>query len=357
MTADEERNAQPTSTAPQHAVDLANALGAGTLPPRLLDRGRRPVQGPLHRGHVRRGPAARPPLPPHEVRVRAASCATRPTVPWRVYRPAIVVGHSQTGEMDKIDGPYYFFKAIQRIRHALPEWLPLVGLELGETNIVPVDYVAAAMDHIAHQRGLDGQAFHLADPKPQRSGDALNTFARAGHAPQIGRCAIDKRVTDVLPKGVAVDGRCSCRRSKDIRRRRAGRLRHPGVARAHGADRRVRRARHRSARWRARASRCRRWSATPTSCGTTGSATSTPTCSRTARFERRGQRQDGGDHGRLVGHRRGDRAEDRRSRRDPDPRGPQRGQARGDQGGIERPAAPPTSTRATSPTRTSVDRW
>ena len=40
--------------------------------------------------------------------------------PWRVYRPGIVVGHSETGEMDKIDGPYYFFKLIQRIRNARP---------------------------------------------------------------------------------------------------------------------------------------------------------------------------------------------------------------------------------------------
>ena len=67
--------------------------------------------------------------------------------------------------MDKIDGPYYFFKAIQKARHALPEWFPLVGPELGYTNIVPVDYVAAAMDHIAHQPGLDGQAFHLMAPQ------------------------------------------------------------------------------------------------------------------------------------------------------------------------------------------------
>ncbi|MCB1540114.1 MAG: SDR family oxidoreductase, partial [Rhodoblastus sp.] len=33
---------------------------------------------------------------------------------WRIYRPAIVVGDSRTGEMDKIDGPYYFFKLIQK---------------------------------------------------------------------------------------------------------------------------------------------------------------------------------------------------------------------------------------------------
>ena len=71
-------------------------------------------------------------------------------MPWRVYRPAIVVGHSETGEMDKIDGPYYFFPLIKRLRDSLPAWLPLVGADLGDTNVVPVDYVAEAMDHIAH---------------------------------------------------------------------------------------------------------------------------------------------------------------------------------------------------------------
>jgi NAD(P)-dependent dehydrogenase (short-subunit alcohol dehydrogenase family) len=103
--------------------------------------------------------------------------------------------------MDKIDGPYYFFKAIQKARHALPEWFPLVGLELGFTNIVPVDYVAAAVDHIAHQPDLDGQAFHLCAPKSQRSGEVLNTFAHAAHAPHMA-IRIDKRLTDALPKGV-----------------------------------------------------------------------------------------------------------------------------------------------------------
>ena len=61
----------------------------------------------------------------------------QPYVPWRVYRPGIVVGDSRTGEMDKIDGPYYFFKAIQRARQLLPEWAPLVGVDLGNTNVVP----------------------------------------------------------------------------------------------------------------------------------------------------------------------------------------------------------------------------
>ncbi len=115
--------------------------------------------------------------------------------PWRVYRPGIVVGDSRTGEIDKIDGPYYFFKLLQRARRALPSWLPAVGVEGGEINIVPVDYVAAAIDHIAHQPDLDGQAFHLTDPHPKTAGEAVNLFAKAADAPQMA-VRLDADVTD-----------------------------------------------------------------------------------------------------------------------------------------------------------------
>ena len=123
-------------------------------------------------------------------------------MPWRVYRPAIVVGHSQTGEMDKIDGPYYFFKAIQKLRHWLPEWFPLVGPELGYTNIVPVDFVAAR----------DGP--HRPPARPRRPGlpprrpqvAALRRghqrVRRAAHAPQMAM-RVDKRLIDALPKGTS----------------------------------------------------------------------------------------------------------------------------------------------------------
>jgi len=106
-------------------------------------------------------------------------------MPWRVYRPGLVVGDSKTGEMDKIDGPYYFFKLIQRMRAILPPWMPAVGIEGGRINIVPVDFVVDAIDHIAHKKDLDGKAFHLVDPTPYRVGDILNIFARAAHAPQF----------------------------------------------------------------------------------------------------------------------------------------------------------------------------
>jgi short-subunit dehydrogenase len=123
--------------------------------------------------------------------------------PLRVYRPGIVVGHSQTGEMDKIDGPYYFFKLLQKLRHALPEWFPLAGPEGRNANLVPVDFVARAMDHIAHMDDDDlyGDTFHLVDPEPMSVGASLNEFAKAAHAPQFAM-RIDSNLTEIVPKPV-----------------------------------------------------------------------------------------------------------------------------------------------------------
>jgi NAD(P)-dependent dehydrogenase (short-subunit alcohol dehydrogenase family) len=103
--------------------------------------------------------------------------------PWRIYRPAMVVGHSVTGEMDKIDGPYYFFEAIRKLRDVLPRWVPLPGFAGGHINLVPVDFVAAALDHLAHAPGHDDECFHLTDPDDRRVGEVLNLFATAAHAP------------------------------------------------------------------------------------------------------------------------------------------------------------------------------
>ncbi|HXH02442.1 MAG TPA: SDR family oxidoreductase [Candidatus Competibacteraceae bacterium] len=118
--------------------------------------------------------------------------------PWRVYRPAFVVGDSRTGEMDKIDGPYYFFKLIQKMRDALPQWMPTVGLEGGRINMVPVDFVVDALDYLAHLKDQDGKTFHLVDPDPHRIGDALNLFAKAAHAPQMAM-RVNARLFDFIP--------------------------------------------------------------------------------------------------------------------------------------------------------------
>jgi len=122
-------------------------------------------------------------------------------IPWRIYRPGIVVGHSKTGEIDKIDGPYFFFKLIQKLRRALPPWVPTLGLEGGRINIVPVDFVARAMDHIAHQPKLDNTCFHLTDPHPKRIGEVMNLFAEAAHAPLM-QMRLDARLFSFIPQPI-----------------------------------------------------------------------------------------------------------------------------------------------------------
>jgi len=122
-------------------------------------------------------------------------------IPFRVYRPGAVLGHSQTGFIDKIDGPYYFFKALQKLRESWPRWIPLVGIEGGYINVVPVDFVVDALVHLSHQPKLDGRCFHLTDPKVRRVGEILNVFARAAHAPEMA-FRLDPKVFAMLPEPV-----------------------------------------------------------------------------------------------------------------------------------------------------------
>jgi NAD(P)-dependent dehydrogenase (short-subunit alcohol dehydrogenase family) len=123
-------------------------------------------------------------------------------LPWTVFRPAMVVGDSTTGEMDKIDGPYYFFKLIQRMRQLLPPWMPAVGLEGGRVNIVPVDFVVAALDHISHAKvELDRKCFHLVDPVGYRVGDVLDIFSKAAHAPKMN-LFVNAALLGFIPKSV-----------------------------------------------------------------------------------------------------------------------------------------------------------
>ncbi len=117
---------------------------------------------------------------------------------FRIYRPGLVIGSSETGVADRIDGPYYAFKLIQRLRNAIPAWVPLVGFEGGELNVVPVDFVARALDAISHRDGLDGMTFHLTDPNVQSLGDVTNEFCRAAHAPQF-TLRVDTRAAAMLP--------------------------------------------------------------------------------------------------------------------------------------------------------------
>ena len=127
------------------------------------------------------------PSPYHATKYESERLVREQTdVPWRVYRPVIVVGDSRTGEMDKVDGPYYFLPFLTGIGE-LPgaRHLPLVLPDLGDTNVVPVDYVADAMDALLHEEGLDGRAFHLGTARMVPLLDVYNALARAAGAPQV----------------------------------------------------------------------------------------------------------------------------------------------------------------------------
>lgn len=97
-------------------------------------------------------------------------------MPWRIYRPGMVVGHSQTGQMDKIDGPYYFFDAINNFSKVVPEGFPLLMTKAGNLNIVPVDFVADAIDYLAHLPKKNHQCFFVTDPNGVRVGDLIKNL-------------------------------------------------------------------------------------------------------------------------------------------------------------------------------------
>ena len=127
-------------------------------------------------------------------------------VPFRIYRPSMVVGDSENGEMDKVDGPYYFFKLLQKLGDMLPPWIPLIGIDGGCFNIVPVDFVASAIDHIAHQPDLDGECFHLTADKHYSLGEIMNIFASVADAPKMPvrlDASLMDSVPGVLRKGVS----------------------------------------------------------------------------------------------------------------------------------------------------------
>lgn len=121
------------------------------------------------------------------------------SLPWRVYRPGMVVGDSKTGEMDKVDGPYYFFKLVQLLRDELPKWLPLAMVQAGKLPLCPVDYVVDAMDTLGHKPGLDGQAFHLVQADHPTVGELFAAMLEAAHGPQVAT-QLD------LPVDVAIQG-------------------------------------------------------------------------------------------------------------------------------------------------------
>jgi thioester reductase-like protein len=107
-------------------------------------------------------------------------------VPTTIYRPAIVVGDSRTGETQKFDGPYYLLRVISRqVRKRQP--LAQFGRSEAPFNVVPVDFVVDAIAAVSGDAEAVGETLHLVDPEPLTARELTCTLAReyAGVEPRV----------------------------------------------------------------------------------------------------------------------------------------------------------------------------
>ncbi len=141
------------------------------------------------------------PTPYHRTKFEAEALVRNATgLRYRIYRPAVVVGDSRTGEMDKIDGPYYFFGVLARLA-VLPSFTPMMLPDTGRTNIVPVDYVTDALVALMHADGsasLDGRTFHLTAPTTVGLRGIYRGIARAAGLPPLRGTLPRSMATSVL---------------------------------------------------------------------------------------------------------------------------------------------------------------
>ncbi len=105
-------------------------------------------------------------------------------IPTTIYRPAIVVGDSRTGETQKFDGPYY---ALRFIAASAERRMPIANIGRGRTpfNVVPVDFIVEAMVQLAELGDAVGETVHLCDPDPLSSSEMVSLLTQlyAGRKP------------------------------------------------------------------------------------------------------------------------------------------------------------------------------
>jgi thioester reductase-like protein len=105
-------------------------------------------------------------------------------VPTAIYRPAIVVGDSRTGETQKFDGPYFMLRAIAvSLQRGWP--IAKYGRSAAPFNVVPVDFVVNGLMAGSKDDRAIGETFHLVDPEPISAGEVFTLLSElyAGKKP------------------------------------------------------------------------------------------------------------------------------------------------------------------------------
>jgi thioester reductase-like protein len=99
-------------------------------------------------------------------------------LPGTVYRPAVVVGDSRTGETQKYDGPYYVIQWL--VRQPRLAVMPVIGNAREHClNVVPRDFVVEAIAYLSGRDEAVGKVYQLADPNPTDIDQMLDVLSRA----------------------------------------------------------------------------------------------------------------------------------------------------------------------------------
>ncbi len=104
-----------------------------------------------------------------------------------VHRPSIIVGDSHTGFTTSYHGFYTPLRLVHTLVTSLPweviaqgDWLGSLQLKGDERkNLVPVDWVSAAMSAVIARPKLHGQTYHLTNPRPATVADMLAAIGAA----------------------------------------------------------------------------------------------------------------------------------------------------------------------------------
>lgn len=83
----------------------------------------------------------------------------------RIIRPGIIIGDTKTGEMNKVDGPYYFLRAMKKFSSVLKviPFLPLSYAPRTKIPIIPVDHCAQMIALIILREDFNNElkSYHL----------------------------------------------------------------------------------------------------------------------------------------------------------------------------------------------------
>jgi len=110
-------------------------------------------------------------------------------LPATIYRPSVVVGDSKTGATQKFDGPYFVMRWL--LRQPRVAVLPvLLHSQRYRFNVVPRDFIIAAIERLSASPQSAGKVYQLADPDPMTVDETIE---------RVKKDIADKKIT-VLAK-------------------------------------------------------------------------------------------------------------------------------------------------------------